>query len=110
MKPIVRSTAARLSAAVLCAALAASCASTEFTRQTQTSGTFESTAWSITILAIDIPKGALTAARENVNNAGLANAVVTETEVAPHLGWFDWLLDIISVRRAKLRGTWGFDK
>jgi hypothetical protein len=86
------------------------CASTELTRETQTSGTFESTAWTVTILAIDIPKGALVAARENVNNMGLANAVVTEPQVAPYLGWFDWFLDILSVRRARLRGTWGFEK
>lgn len=110
MKPTARPTAVRLSAAVLCAVLAASCASTKFTRQTQTSGTFEATAWAVTIFSIDIPKGALTAARENVNNAGLANAVVTETSVLPHLGWFDWILDILSVRVARLRGTWGFDK
>ena len=97
-------------ASALVALAATSCASTELTRETQTTGTFESTAWTVTILAIDIPKGALVAARENVNNMGLANAVVTETQVAPYLGWFDWFLDILSVRRARLRGTWGFEK
>lgn len=101
---------ARLAAALLLASLAASCASTTLKRETETSGTFESTAWCVTIFSIDLPKGALMAARENVNNAGLANAVVTGTEVAPYLGWFDWLLEILSVRRARLVGTWGFEK
>ncbi len=105
MKPI-----ASLAAALLLASLAASCANTKFKRETETSGTFESTAWSMTIFSIDLPKGALMAARENVNNAGLANTVVTGTEVAPHLGWFNWLLEILSVRRARLVGTWGFEK
>jgi len=45
-----------------------------------------------------------------VYNAGLANTVVTGTVIAPHLGWFDWLLEIPSVRRARLVGTWGFEK
>jgi hypothetical protein len=30
--------------------------------------------------------------------------------VAPHLGWFDWILEILSLRRARLVGTFGFDK
>jgi hypothetical protein len=101
---------ARLAAALLLASLAASCANTKFKRETETSGTFESTAWCLTVFSIDIPKGALMAARENVNNAGLANAVVTGTEVAPHLGWFDWILEILSLRRARLVGTFGFEK
>jgi hypothetical protein len=86
----------------------ASCASLEFTQDTQTSGRFRSTGVAFTILAIDIPKTAEQIARENASDANLANTIVEEAVVYPYLGWFDWLLDIIGVRWARVTGTWGF--
>jgi hypothetical protein len=97
-------------AAIACAlstATLTSCANLEFERDTVTSGTFESTATSFTLFSFDLPKGAMLIARENVSDANLANMVVTETRVTPYLGPFDWLLDIIGVRWARVRGTWG---
>jgi len=85
-----------------------SCASLEFTQDTQTSGRFRSTGVAFTILAIDVPKTAEQIARENASDANLANTVVEEAVVYPYLGWFDWLLDIIGVRWSRVTGTWGF--
>jgi hypothetical protein len=80
----------------------------EFTRDTQTSGRFESTGWAFTFLSWDIPRTALDIARENASDSGFANLQIDEVRVAPDFGLFNWILDIISVRRAKVRGTWGF--
>ena len=88
--------------------LAPSCASVSFERDTETSGTFVSTGWAFTIFSIDLPKPALNIARENASDAKRANMVVEKAEVYPHLGWFDWVLDIVGVRRARISGTWGF--
>ena len=85
-----------------------SCKSLKFERDTQTSGTFEATAWSFTFLTWDFPKLAIDIVRENVSDANLANTEVTETTRAPDLGWFNWLLEIVSFRYARLAGTWGF--
>jgi hypothetical protein len=117
-RPHLRMVAARrldarrlvLRAAVVCAlstAALTSCANLSFERDTATSGTFESTATAFTLFSFDLPKGAMLIARENVSDANLANMVVTETRVTPYLGPFDWLLDIIGVRWARVRGTWG---
>ncbi|MBL8859085.1 MAG: hypothetical protein JNL28_11300 [Planctomycetes bacterium] len=98
------------SRALLLAALlsvCAACANLSFERDTQASGTFESTGMAVTLLSFDLPKGALLIARENVSDANLANMVVTETTVIPYLGPMDWLLDIIGLRWARVRGTWG---
>jgi hypothetical protein len=84
-----------------------SCADLKFERDTQTSGTFESTALAVTLISFDLPKGALMIARENASDANLANMVITETTVIPYLGPVDWLLDIIGVRYARVRGTFG---
>lgn len=86
----------------------ASCASVEFRRDSTTSGTFVSTGWSFTILSYDIPKGALKIARENASDARQPNMIVEDAVVIPHLGRFDVLLDILSVRYARVSGTWGF--
>lgn len=86
----------------------ASCASVNFTRDTQTSGHFESHGFAVTLLSIDIPAGALTIARDNVSDARLTNYQVETAKVWPYLGWFDWLLDIVGVRWAVVSGTWGF--
>lgn len=99
-------------AAMLLVALAActsACASVEFERTTETSGTFESSGWALTLLSIDIPKSALNIARENAADANLPNMNVLEARVRPDFGWFDWLFEIIGVRKAHVRGTWGFD-
>ncbi len=85
-----------------------SCASVHFERDSETSGTFTSTGLSVTILSYDIPKGALNIARENASDARQPNMVVEETSVVPDWGRLDWLLDIVSIRYAKISGTWGF--
>ena len=86
----------------------ASCASVTFERETQTSGTFRSTGLAFTILSIDVPKAALDIARENAADVNLAHMVVHEVTVIPNLGWFDWIIDIVGIRWAKVEGTWGF--
>lgn len=85
------------------------CASVRFERTTETSGTFESEGWAFTILSIDLPKPALQIARENASDSNLANMQVEEVSVVPNLGWFNWLLDIVGVRRARITGTWGYE-
>ncbi len=96
------------SLAVAALLFVASCASVKYERETQTSGTFRSQGWALTVLSIDLPKPALDIARENAADSNLANLVVNEVTVFPYLGWFDWLLDIVGVRFAKIKGTWGF--
>lgn len=86
-----------------------SCGSLSVKRRTETSGTFHSSGWAFTIFSVDIPKGALQIARENASDTNLANLTVEDVLVIPYLGSFDWLLDIISVRYARVSGTWGFD-
>jgi hypothetical protein len=85
-----------------------SCASIDITRQTQTSGQFVSHGYAFTILSIDIPKPAVNIARDNASDARLTNMQVKEVIVTPDLGWWDWLLDIIGMRWATVKGTWGF--
>jgi hypothetical protein len=99
--------AAGMLALVLCSALG-SCSSLNFTRETQTSGRFRATGLSFTIISLDIPKSALDIARENASDSRIPNLQVERAVVFPHLGWFDWLLDIISFRFAEVSGTWGF--
>lgn len=85
-----------------------SCSSVEFQRTSESSGTFEASGTSFTIFSVDIPRSALNQARENASDAGLHNMEVTETTVWPYLGWLDFVFEIISVRRATIRGTWGY--
>ncbi len=94
--------------AALSLALLGSCASIDITRDTQTSGHFESTGTAFTILSIDVPKPALNIARDNAADARLTNMQVTEILRRPDLGDWDWLLDIIGVRYVRIVGTWGF--
>ncbi len=100
---------ARRFTALLLLALLPACASVEFQRTTETSGTFVSRGTSFTILSIDLPKTALDIARENAADAGLANMDVDTVSITPDWGWWNWVLDIISVRKATVRGTWGFE-
>lgn len=95
--------------AVVLLVCCASCSSLSISRETQTSGRFKSSGWALTILSIDIPKQALDIARENASDSRLTNMQVETARVIPYLGWFDWLLDIISIRYARVEGTWGFD-
>lgn len=92
---------------ILLAQLSA-CASLDFKRQTETSGTFTSSGLALTIFAVDFPKSADQIARENASDANLANLQVTDVRIIPYLGTFDWILDIFSIRYAWIRGTWGF--
>jgi len=87
---------------------APSCASVEFRRNTETSGTFTSKAFSFTFLSYDLPGGALEIARGNAADGGLPNTIVEREFIFPYLGLLDFLLDIISVRYVKIEGTWGF--
>jgi hypothetical protein len=103
----------RLASALLVPALllgAPACSSVTFERSTNNSnaGTFLSTGVALTLFSIDIPKSALNIARENASDANRPNMEVTEAVVTPHLGWFDWLLDIVGIRYARIEGTWGF--
>ena len=92
---------------VLVASTSLSCANLSFERDTATSGTFESSGFAVTLISFDLPKGAMQIARENASDANLPNMIVTDTEVFPYLGWFDWILDIVGARYARVRGTWG---
>jgi hypothetical protein len=96
--------------ASVCALLTlASCASVKFERSTETSGTFKSVGWAFTIGSIDLPKSAMQIARENASDSNLANMRVIEARVKPNWGWWNWVLNIISIRRAEVSGTWGFE-
>ena len=96
-------------AAVLAVTLGfASCASLSVKRDTATSGTFNSSARSFTILSYAIPRPAIQIAHENIADASLPNTHATKVS-RTDWGWFDWLLEIISVRSARVKGTWGFN-
>ena len=103
-----RSSRRRAALLALLAWSAASCASVQFSRDTETSGRFVSTGWSVTVLSFDLPKSALNIARENASDARQPNMLVEETVVVPHLGRFDVLLDFFCVKYARVSGTWGF--
>lgn len=90
------------------ALLVPSCASVKFERDTPTSGTFESSAWSFTLISFDIPGPALQVAQRNVSSSGQPNLIIEKSLVTPHLFFLDFLLDIVSVRYAKISGTWGY--
>lgn len=91
--------------ALLCAP---GCAAVEFTRDTETSGTFRSSGLALTVFGYDFPSGALQIARDNASDARQPNTLVTSQRVFPYLGSADWILDILSVRWARISGTWGF--
>jgi hypothetical protein len=103
-----RLSAARASLILACATCAPACASIEITRDTATSGRFESSGFAITLFSIDLPKPPVHIARDNASDAHLANAQVTELYRWPDLGWWDWLIDIVGFRYASVSGTWGF--
>jgi hypothetical protein len=84
------------------------CSSLSFQRQTETSGTFSSSGWAVTLLSVDLPKSALQIARENASDSNMANMQVEKVLVVPDFGGFNWILDIFSIRFARIQGTWGF--
>jgi len=101
----------RLLPLLLCAGLLlGSCSSVHFERTTESSGTFEATGTAFTIFGVDLPRSAMNQARENASDAGLHNMVVTEAKVSPNWGFFEFFLEIISVRKATIRGTWGYEE
>ena len=96
----------------LCLALGlalSSCSSLQFDRTTKTSGTFVSKGTSFTFLGWDLPMRAVDIARENASDARVANLQVDEVRVWPYLGWFDWVAELLFIRKATITGTWGFD-
>ena len=109
-RPLISASLQAIRIASVCTVLAlASCASVKFERTTETSGTFKSVGWAFTIGSIDLPKSAMQIARENASDSNLANMRVVEAHVRPNWGWWNWVLDIISIRRAMVSGTWGFE-
>jgi hypothetical protein len=96
----------RCTSAAALLVLATGCASVEFTRDTATSGTFESSARSFTFLSWEVPRQAIVAALENASDSRLPNLVITEKH-ATNWGWWDWVLELVSSRSATVRGTWG---
>ena len=85
-----------------------SCSSLSFTRLSETHGEFYANGIAVTILGIDLPRAAIDIARENLSDARQPNMQIKEELVTPYLGWFDWFLDIFSIRFASISGTWGF--
>lgn len=83
------------------------CASLDLERTSPDGGTFRSTAWSFTFLSYDLPAPAISTARANAADSGRPDLVLRDETVIPHLGRFDWLLDVISIRYARVSGTWG---
>ena len=83
-----------------------SCAQLTVQRDTETSGTFTSSARSITFLSWEIPRSAIQIAHENAADAGLPNIEATSVK-ATDWGWFDWILEIVGTRSARVTGTWG---
>ena len=98
---------ARLAVATALLGALASCASLTIERETETSGTFRSTARTYTILGWDIPRRATQVAHENIADASLPNVRATKVR-ATDWGWFEWVLEIISTRSASVEGTWGY--
>ncbi len=100
-------------AAILClwlgalVGLAGACASLEFKSAKEGGGTFTSTAWAFTFFSIDFPGPALSIARGNAADSGQSELVIRDEWVIPHFGFLDWILDIISVRYARVQGTFG---
>lgn len=79
-----------------------------FDRTTETSGTFRSSGLSLTFLSIDLPRRAIDTAYENASDAQQPNTIPTSEWIFPNFGPLDWLLDIIGIRYAVVKGTWGF--
>lgn len=88
--------------------VASSCASLNVKRDTETSGTFNSSGRAFTFFGYVFPRQAIQIAHENVADAGLPNCHATSVSETDW-GWLDWVLEIISFRSARVKGTWGFN-
>jgi hypothetical protein len=97
------SLAGALAGALLCSA----CASLEFTPLDAEHGTFRSSGVAVTFLGRDYPQAAILLARANAADSALPNLVVTEERIFPYFWRLDFLLDVLSVRWATVRGTYG---
>jgi hypothetical protein len=84
------------------------CAGLSMERDTATSGTFRSSALTFTVLSLDMPGETIAIAQGNVADSGQPNLVIEGKLFFPYLGPLDWLLDIVSLRYARISGTWGF--
>jgi hypothetical protein len=97
-----------LRVAVLPIVLASSaCASMSFSPTDSAQGTFRSSAIAFTFLGRDYPQSAILVARANAADAQLPGLVVTEERIFPYFWKLDFLLDIVSIRWARVRGTYG---
>ncbi|MEZ6003407.1 MAG: hypothetical protein R3F17_06905 [Planctomycetota bacterium] len=105
----LRPTLRGLALATALTLLVPACASVSVKRSTKTSGTYVSTGWAVTIFSIDMPRSALKIARGNAADIHQANTTETHAHITPDWGWWNWIFDIVSVRKATVRGTWGFD-
>jgi len=88
--------------------LSPACTSLDVNATSASSGEYSSSAIAITIFSFDLPSGALEMARNNAADIGQPNLLVERETVFPYLGRLDWLLDIFSIRFARVRGTWGY--
>ena len=79
-----------------------------FSRQSETHGEFYANGISITVLGIDLPRSAIDIARENLSDARQPNMRIEDETIFPNLGWFNWILEIVSIRFGSISGTWGF--
>lgn len=93
--------------ALVLAACLTSCASLHVEPTDANTGTFRSSALSFTFLSRDFPQPALLLARANASDSQLPNLVVTEERVFPYFWKLDFLLDVISLRWAQVKGTYG---
>jgi hypothetical protein len=87
--------------------LLSSCSSLEFKRTGPDHGTFSSSATTFTLLSFDLPGPARDLAMGNVADSARPNLLIESDVVTPYLGWFDWILDFVGVRHARITGTWG---
>lgn len=85
----------------------AGCSSLNFEPQGEGYGTFTSSATAFTLVSYDLPAPALLVARGNAADSGQPNLLIEKEFVFPYLGRFDWILDILMIRYARVTGTWG---
>lgn len=93
--------------APLLALAACSCASLDFEPTDAEHGTFRSSATTFTFFGHDFPQSAILLARANASDSQLTELVVTDEVIFPYFWKLDFLLDFISIRWARVRGTYG---
>lgn len=101
-----------IAAAAACTwVLTTACISADFqvNRETETSGRFDSTARSWTILSWDFPKDAELIARENISDARLTNVRIEAIDRRPDwIWWLAWIPELLWSPSCRITGTWGF--